>query len=131
MANEQLRQNLLAAYRRDIAGMREFIAKYQNPATSVHNMKSDFEEGWNQWEKVAEQLSQSETNEIYADEEVIDAVGEYQDVYSSVSDVYSQRMELSGGRRKRRPANRKTLRKKRTHRRRKFLNLTLRRRVRA
>lgn len=62
---------------------------------------------------------------LYDDPEVAHIMEEFTNLLSMID------MLIGGGRRKRGPRSRKTLRKKRTHTRRHLRNLTLRRRVRA
>ena len=135
MASPQLRADVIRAYKRDGQEIRVFIAKYENRDTSFENMKSDYKKIGHNFQELLPNMNEEEAEELFSDERVTEVQDQYNDLVGVASDLYelrtSEQQGLTGGRRKRRPGNRKTLRKKRTHRRRKFLNLTLRRRVRA
>lgn len=135
MASPQLRNDLIRAYQRDNEEIRAFIAKYEDRSKSFENMNSDYETLGQHWQDMLHNINNEEADDLFSDERVTQVQDEYNELITAATNLYHQREEefrvSMGGRRKRRPGNRKTLRKKRTHRRRKFLNLTLRRRVRA
>lgn len=135
MASPQLRADAIRAYQKDITEIRAFIAKYENRDTSFDNMKSDYRKIGQHFQELMPNINEEEADDLFGDERITEVQDQYNDLVGVASDLYelrvSERQGSTGGRRKRRPGHRKTLRKQRTYRRRKFLNLTLRRRVRA